>query len=33
MSVNIIFRIAAVGILVTILVQVLNIPEETNRHF
>ena len=33
MSVNIIFRIAAVGILVTILVQVLNIPEETNRLF
>ena len=32
MSVNLIFKIAAVGILVSILCQVLNIAEEKNRH-
>lgn len=33
MSVNLIFKIAAVGILVSVLGQVLNTAEEKNRHF
>ena len=32
MSVNLIFKIAAVGILVSILCQVLSTAEEKNRH-
>ena len=33
MSVNLIFKIAAVGILVSVLGQVLKHREEKNRHF